>query len=124
VIEEQYSPVAKDSNHVAPLRDLRPSENWSTLLSKLLDDLVRIVRGEIRLAVASVTPAINRILVRTIILLTLAVIGLFGAVCLIAAGVLLLHKYLEWWAAFGAMGLGLLFIVLLGVLLTRKSPSS
>jgi hypothetical protein len=124
VIEEHYSPVAKDNNHVAPLRDLRPSENWSTLLSKLLDDLVRIVRGEIRLAVASVTPAVNSVLVRILTLLTLAVVGLFGAVCLIAAGVLLLHKFLEWWAAFGAMGLGLLFIVLLGFLFTRKSTPS
>ena len=124
MIEEHYSPVAKDNNHVAPLRDLHPSDNWAALLSKLLDDLVRIVRGEIRLAIAGVTPAINSVLVRTITLLTLAVIGWFGAVCLIAAGVLLLHKYLEWWAAFSAMGVGLLFIALLGSLLARKSTSS
>jgi Putative Actinobacterial Holin-X, holin superfamily III len=118
--------VAKDSNNhvVVPWRDPRPSADWSTLLSKLLDDLVRIVRGEVRLAIASVTPVIDSVLARTITLLVLAVIGLCGLVCLMAAGVLLLHKYLEWWAAFGAMGLGLLFIVVVGLLTTRKSASS
>ncbi len=116
--------MAKDNNHVAPLRDPHPPDNWPTLLLKLFDDLIRIVRGEIRLAGASIAPAIDRVLVRTISRLMLAVIGLCGVVCLMAAAVLLLHQYFAWWAAFGLMGLGLLTIVLVGSLIASRSLSS
>jgi hypothetical protein len=125
-VEDHHSRVAKDSNNhvIAPLRDPGPPPDWSSLLLKLFDDLIRIVRGEVRLAAASVAPGIDRILVQTLSRLMLAMIGLCGGVCLMAAAILILHMYLEWWAALGVMGLGLLLIALVGSLITNKSPSS
>jgi hypothetical protein len=121
MVEDNYPPVAKDNNHVAAPRGLRAGADWPTLLAKLFDDFIRIVRGEIRLATASIAPGIDSVLMRILSRLALAVMGLCGVVCLMAAAILLLHKYLEWWAAFGLMGLGLLFLVLVGSLLPRKS---
>jgi hypothetical protein len=45
--------------------------------------------------------------------------GLCGLICLIAATVLFLHTWLEWWQAFGATGLTVVLIVFIGARVSR-----
>jgi hypothetical protein len=115
--------VAKDNN-LGPVRDHHAADDWPTLLLKLFDDFIRILRGEIKLMGASVARTIDGVLVRSLYLMVLAAIGVVGLFCLMAAILLLLHKWLEWWQAFGVMGVGLLLIVLLGSLRSGKRSAA
>jgi hypothetical protein len=104
--------------------DNRPADNWLALIVKLFDDIGRILAGEIRLAGAGLARVVENVVVRGLKRLILAAIGLCGLLCLIAATVLLLHKWLEWWQAFGAMGVSLLLIVVVGSLVDHQQSAS
>lgn len=54
-----------------------------TLLGKLLEHFNRVLQGEAKLLTASVKPALENALLRGIYHMILAVIGLYGALCLI-----------------------------------------
>ena len=74
------------------------------------------MRGEVKLLGAGIAFAIDSLVARSVRLMVLAAMALAGLFCLLAAAILLLHKWLEWWQAFGVMGVGLLFIVLVASL--------
>lgn len=91
----------------------RAPDDWGTLLGKLLDDFTRVLQAEIKLLGATIEPAFDTALVRGLNRMILAAMGLCGLLCIMAATVLLLHKWLEWWQAFGATGIGIIFVVLI-----------
>jgi Flp pilus assembly protein TadB len=101
-------------NDVAVRRPNDAQEDWPTLLGKLFEDFTRVLRGEVRLLGANVEPALQSAIVRGLNHMILAVIGLCGILCLIAAMVLLLHTWLEWWQAFGATGFTVILVVIVG----------
>ncbi|HEY1852732.1 MAG TPA: phage holin family protein [Candidatus Binataceae bacterium] len=108
--------MAKDNNNLGPVRVEQRTDDWPTLLGKLFDDFIRILRGEVKLLGAGIAFAIDSLVARSVRLMVLAAMALAGLFCLLAAAILLLHKWLEWWQAFGVMGVGLLFIVLVASL--------
>jgi hypothetical protein len=99
-------------------------DDWGTLLGKLLDDFTRVLQAEIKLLGATIEPAFDTALVRGLNRLILAAMGLCGLLCTMAATVLLLHKWLEWWQAFGATGIGIIVVVLICSLVSsdRSAP--
>jgi hypothetical protein len=112
-------------NNVGPVRVEQRTDDWPTLLGKLFDDFTRILRGEVKLLGAGIALAIDSLVARSVRLMVLAAMALAGLSCLLAAAVLLLHRWLEWWAAFGVMGAALLFIVLVVSLSgDKKAPST
>jgi hypothetical protein len=113
--------TANGHNHrdAAVTRLDHPQDRWPTLLSKLLDDSARVLEREVELFSARLEIASERAIIRGVNYLILAMIGSIGVLCLIAASVLLLHARLAWWEAFGATGIAVVLIVILGSRLCR-----
>ena len=80
------------------------AHDWPTLVARIFTDVARIVQTEIRLFEASLNPilsaAIDRLLGSTIAL------GAFlaGGLCLLAAAVVFLHRWLWWDASLAIAG--------------------
>ena len=80
------------------------AHDWPTLLARIVADVARIVQTEIRLFQASLNPilsaAIDRLLGSTIALGAV----LAGGLCLLAAVVVFLHRWLWWDASLAITG--------------------
>ena len=81
------------------------AHDWPTLVARVVSDVARIVQTEIRLFQASLNPilsaAIDRLLGSTLALAAF----LAGGLCLLAAGVVFLHRWLWWDASLAIAGL-------------------
>jgi hypothetical protein len=80
------------------------AHDWPTLVARVISDVARIVQTEIRLFQASLNPilsgAVDRLLGST-----LALAGfLAGGLCLLAAAVVFLHRWLWWDASLAIAG--------------------
>jgi hypothetical protein len=93
-----------DSDQHTVVAGERDAQSWPTLLGHVLLDFTRVIEGEARLLRASVEPTMTAVLDRWLLQLVLASVALAGLLLVLGAGVLLLHKWLEWWAAFGIVG--------------------
>jgi hypothetical protein len=90
---------------------LADSPTWTTLLSRAVDDVSRILQAEIRLLEAHLS-AFGEIAIKDA-LATLIVLSIFvvGGTCLVGAAIVLLHRWLqEWWSAFALAGGALLAV--------------
>ena len=81
------------------------SDQWATLLSRMLEDLSRIIRLELELLEARVAPSVVALGDRLIAGLVLVCASAAAGCCLLAALILLLHQWMPWWQAFGVGGL-------------------
>jgi uncharacterized membrane protein YqjE len=81
------------------------AHDWPTLVARIVADVARIVQTEIRLFQASLNPilsaAIDRLLGSVIALAAV----LAGGLCLLAAVVVFLHRWLWWDASLAITGL-------------------
>ena len=81
------------------------AHDWPTLVARVVSDVARIVQTEIRLFQASLNPilsaAIDRLLGSTLALAAF----LAGGLCLLAAGVVFLHRWLWWDASLAIAGI-------------------
>ena len=81
------------------------AQDWPTLVARIVADVARIMQTEIRLFQASLNPilsaAIDRLLGSTLALAAF----LAGGLCLLAAGVLFLHRWLWWDASLAIAGI-------------------
>lgn len=78
--------------------------SWPALLAQLLIDFTKVVQAEARLARASVEPALTRVLNRWLLQLILVSLAFTGTLMLLGAGVLLLHRWMDWWMALAIAG--------------------
>ncbi len=85
-------------------REQADQRSWPALLSQLIVNFTKVVEAEARLARASIEPSLTKVLNRWLLQLVLASFALTGALLLLCAGVLLLHKWMEWWIAVGIAG--------------------
>lgn len=80
------------------------AHDWPTLVARVVSDVARIVQTEIRLFQASLNPilsaAIDRLLGSTLALAAF----LAGGLCLLAAAVVFLHRWLWWDASLAIAG--------------------
>src|SRR5579871_1680113 len=75
----------------------KETPNWPELLSKVADDLARVVSGEIRLLEATVKQVIEAQSEKLAGLLVALVAFGYGFLLLVGAIVLFIHLWLDWW---------------------------
>jgi hypothetical protein len=88
--------VASQTNEVGAARIDRSSAEWRGLLAKLLEDFTGVVQGEAKPLRASVEAALETAVVGGLRHMILAVMALYGVLCLIGVGVLFLYNWIEW----------------------------
>jgi hypothetical protein len=77
---------------------------WPTLLGRMLEDVSRVIQLELQLLEAKLAPSLMAMADRAIAGLVLLYAGVIGASCLLAALILLLHRWMEWWECFAIAG--------------------
>ncbi|HUA33635.1 MAG TPA: phage holin family protein [Candidatus Binataceae bacterium] len=89
------------------------------MAARFLEDLSKMIQAEIHLAELGLRNALQAQIDQ--MLATLAVAGLVGCalLCVLAAVVLLLHHWIDWWAAFALTAL----LSALAALVVRSRPS-
>jgi hypothetical protein len=92
------------SEDFRPARVQADQQSWPGLLAQLIVDFTKVVEAEARLARASIEPALTRVLNRWLLQLILVSLAFTGLLLMLGASVLLLHRWMEWWAAFGIAG--------------------
>jgi hypothetical protein len=92
------------SNNHATHSEQHDSHSWPALMARLIADLTKVLEAEARLLRASIEPTMTAVLNRWLLQLIVASIAVTGGMLLLCAGVLLLHKWVEWWLAFGIAG--------------------
>lgn len=101
------------------------SARLSSLLGRMLDDLVRIGEAQTRLFEANIAAALSAALDRALGRAIAAVMYLFGGLCVLGAIIILLQQRLTWWQALlasaGVMFLaGFVIQVIAGKLAARR----
>lgn len=84
--------------------------DWSTLASRAVDDLARIIHTEIRLFTASLSPLFDAAADRVIAGVGMLFASLFGVICMLGALILVLHKAVDWWLSFAITG-AIMFLI-------------
>jgi Putative Actinobacterial Holin-X, holin superfamily III len=93
------------------------SPDWSTLLTRFAESLSRLVRAEILLwetrVKDNVTEVAERVVAQVVAFIVLALSAIFGLACILAAYIVLLHRWLPAWQACGVGGLTIILIGLI-----------
>ncbi|MGH7915751.1 MAG: phage holin family protein [Candidatus Binataceae bacterium] len=89
-------------------RELARQTDFAELASRIVDDLAKILRSEIRLFDASLRKTLESQTDRVLGALFLLVTLIYGSLCLVGGVILLLHIWLEWWLALGITGLAII----------------
>jgi hypothetical protein len=98
--------------------------DWPTLIERLFDDVSRILRSEANLLRTSVAAALELQISKAVMQLTIVGMLICGALCLLGAAILLLHRWLPLWQAFALVGLALLVAALVIKAATRPHPTA
>lgn len=85
-------------------------QDWPTLMGRAVDDVTRILQSEAHMLETSMSAALAARLADAIAKLTLLAVMLCGGVCILCAGILLIHEWLPLWQAFGISGVGILLV--------------
>jgi hypothetical protein len=96
----------------APVNGSETGAEWPTLLGRMLEDLSRVIQLELQLLEARIAPSLMAMADRAIAGLVILCAGVIGGSCLLAALILLLHQWMQWWeclaiAGIAAIGCGL-----------------
>jgi membrane protein DedA with SNARE-associated domain len=95
-------------------------QDWPTLVGRAVDDITRILQSEARMLETSMGLALETRLASAIATLTVVAVMICGAVCMLCAGILLLHEWLPLWQAFGIAGVGILLVGIANYLSGRR----
>lgn len=77
---------------------------WPTLLGRMLEDLSRVIQLELQFLEASIALSLMAMADRAIAGLVILFAGALGGSCLLAALILLLHQWMQWWQCFAIGG--------------------
>ena len=98
--------------------------HWTTLLARIIDDASRIFRAQGALLEITLRETIEEQTTRLLAGLVVGAASMCSLLCMLIATVLLIHKWLEWWSAFGVTGAaGLLIAILAYYLRLRRARS-
>src|SRR5229473_363080 len=96
--------MAREENNLVRSSDDEALTDWATLATRIVADLERIVRAELKLFQAGLHPLLRDLVGRVGIGLV-AVSGVIGGgLCFLAALVLFLHQWLQMWQALAVAG--------------------
>jgi hypothetical protein len=93
-----------DATEPAELRTSNQQPDLTALAARALDDVARMVHAEIRLAEANFHAALDESINQVFAMLAVGCLLTAAGICLLAALILLLHHWLEWWLAFALSG--------------------
>src|SRR5512146_269700 len=91
--------------HSAAAHGSETAEQWPTLLGRMLEDLARVVQLELQLLEARMGRSLTGLADRAIAALIILYAGVIAGCCLLAALILLLHGWMQWWQCFAVGGL-------------------
>jgi hypothetical protein len=112
---QQLNPESATSGGTEP--------EWSTLLSRMLEDLSRIIRLELQLLEARLAPSLTGIVDRAIAALVILFASAMGGSCFLAALILLLHQWMRWWESFALGGVIALACGFIAYSLIKRPPA-
>ncbi len=81
--------------------------DWPTLIERAVNDVSRILQSELHMFQATMRAALDAQIATAIAFLAIAAVIVCGAICILCAAILLLHRWLPWWEAFGLAGLAI-----------------
>ena len=99
-------------------------QDWPTLVGRAVDDVTRILQSEAHMLETSMSAALAARLASAIATLTVIAIVSCGGVCILCAGILLLHKWLPLWQAFGLAGVTILLVGIATYSIKRSSAAA
>jgi len=88
----------------AELRGPSEPPEWTTLVARAIDDVARMVQAEIHLAEASIRSSLKESINDAFAMLAVAGFLAAAGICILAALILLLHRWVEWWLALAVTG--------------------
>lgn len=95
--------------------------DWPTLIERAASDVARILVSEADLFRISVAAALEVQISKAVAQLTIIAVMISGVLCVLCASILLLHRWLPWWQAFGIAGLALLIVGIVSNAATKPS---
>jgi len=98
-------------------------QDWPTLVGRAVDDVTRILQSEAHMLQTSMGAALETRLANAIATLTVVAIVICGGVCMLCAGILLLHQWLPMWQAFAIAGAGILLIGIASYAIMRPASA-
>jgi hypothetical protein len=108
-LKSQDHPVTEKQSHHAN-GSPQTLQDWPTLMGRAVDDVTRILQSEAHMLETSMSAALAARLADATAKLTVLAVMLCGGVCLLCAGILLIHEWLPLWQAFGLSGAIILMI--------------
>jgi hypothetical protein len=96
-------------------------QDWPTLVSRAVDDVTRILQSEAHMLQSSMSAAIETRVAAAIATLSIVAVMICGAICVVCAGILLIHQWLPLWQAFGIVGGGILLIGIVSYAIMKSS---
>ena len=102
----------------------RTTRDEPTLLSRMLEDVVRVLQLELRLLEAEIARTLSLTVDRTIAALVLLYASAITGSCLVVALAFLLHTWLAWWLCFALSGTAALICGLVAYAIMTKTSSS
>ena|ERR1700722_19857742 len=87
-----------------------PLHDWPTLVGRAVDDVTRILQSEAHMLETNLGAVLETRIANAIAILTVVAVMICGGVCILCAGILLLHQWLPLWQSFGLAGVGILIV--------------
>jgi len=79
--------------------------DWGTLAARAVDDISRVIQGEMRLLEVRLRSAIDGQVENIFLTLAAVAVATIGALCLLVALIGFLHQWMPYWEATGIVGL-------------------
>jgi Putative Actinobacterial Holin-X, holin superfamily III len=109
-------------NH-SPARVENPAD-WGTLAARAVDDVSRVIQGEIRLVEVRLRGAIQGQVENIFLTLAAVAVAVLGALCLVAALIGFLHQWMPYWQATGIVGLSFVIVAIVMRIVGRHSAQT
>jgi hypothetical protein len=109
-------------NH-SPARVENPAD-WGTLAARAVDDVSRVIQGEMRLLEVRLRGAIEGQVENIFLTLAAVAVAMLGALCLVAALIGFLHQWMPYWQATGIVGISFVLIAIVMRLIGKRAAKS
>ncbi len=98
--------------------------DWGTLAARAVDDVSRVIQGELRLLEIRIRGTIEGQVENIFLSLAAVGVAIVGALCLVAALVGFLHQWMPYWQALGVVGISFVIIGIVMRLIGKRSVTS
>jgi predicted phage tail protein len=98
--------------------------DWGTLAARAVDDVSRVIQGELRLLEIRIRGTIEGQVENIFLTLAAVAVVIVGALFLAGALVGFLHQWMPYWQALGVVGISLIIIGIVMRLIGRRSATS